>query len=275
MVDNRGIDTDLGWVNRKLEQLQRQIEALRSERRAAATTITDGDLRVSGGGSLIVDGGDFLLLDTDSSTVFRLGPQIHGDRGVSLLRIDGTEALAVRKRFAGSTDQSIGVYDRNGKQMLVEEELGDGFAAPAFPIPVQPRLATSGAVNAGPHGLEVSTTSGSFVTTHLAQFFRQNQYLRMRIAVAASDTTTAAEVQVINTATGLALRPFLAAEWLGVRAAGSTAYTILQAGSGVPLVAPGAFGDLISLEVQVRRTAGSGTLTAAVPFASGSSGAAY
>lgn len=33
MIGNRGIDTDPGWVNRKLQAMQRQIETLRSERR--------------------------------------------------------------------------------------------------------------------------------------------------------------------------------------------------------------------------------------------------
>lgn len=58
-MDNRGIDADPGWVNRKLREIERAIEALRSERRGGATTISDGDLTIEGGGSAIVrDGGD-------------------------------------------------------------------------------------------------------------------------------------------------------------------------------------------------------------------------
>lgn len=266
--------------HRDIEQRFRDIERLLRDLASSAFRrpkfeVSEGDLTISGG-DLIVDGGDFQLLDTDGSMVFRLGPQLHGDRGVSMLRVDGTEAVAVRKRFSGSTDQSIGIYDRNSKQLLVEEELGDGFAAPFFPLDVQPYLAASAAVQAGPHGFEVATTATSFTSTHHLEFFRQNQYLRIRVAVKASDTTTAAEVQVVNADTGNALRTFLAPQtWVGSRVAGSTGYTILEAGGTVPLVAPGALGSIARLRVQVRRTAGTGTLTVAVPFASGTSGAAF
>lgn len=58
-MDMRGIDTDLGWINREFQKLRRDIEGLRSERRAGSTTISNGDLIVEGGGSAIVrDGGD-------------------------------------------------------------------------------------------------------------------------------------------------------------------------------------------------------------------------
>lgn len=60
-MDNRGIDQDPGWINRQLRELRQAIEALRSERRAAATTVSSGDLTVSGGGSVIVkDGGNLI-----------------------------------------------------------------------------------------------------------------------------------------------------------------------------------------------------------------------
>lgn len=271
--------TPEGAKHRDLEQRLRDIEQRLREVALVALRrpkfeLSQGDLTVLGG-MFVVDGGDFLLLDTDGSTVFRLGPQQFGDRGVTISRQNGQQAVTVRKRFAGSTDQSVAVYGRGGEQLVVEEELGTGFAAPAFPLQVQPLLAASGAVQAGPHGLEVSTTSATFAGTHFTSFLRQNQYLRMTVAVKASDASTAAEVRVVDTATGFVLRPFLADPWVGVRAAGSTGYTILQAGVTVPLVAPGAVGELVRLEVQARRTAGTGTVTVAVPFAQGSSGAAY
>lgn len=59
-MDARGIDTDPGWINRKLQALERAIEALRSERRAGATTV-DGTLVVETGGNILLE--DFARLD--------------------------------------------------------------------------------------------------------------------------------------------------------------------------------------------------------------------
>src|SRR5437868_3215629 len=118
--------------HRDLEQRLRNIEAglrqaiTRSLRRPKFE-VSDGDLMINGG-DLIVDGGDFLLLDTDGSTVFRLGPQVNGDRGVSIYRENGAAAVVSAKRFPGSSDQSIAVYGRGGQALMVEEELGDGLA---------------------------------------------------------------------------------------------------------------------------------------------------
>ena len=88
-MDNRGIDTDPGWQNRKLRDLERQIQELRSEKRAAATTI--------GTGSLVIDGGDLVLLDTDGSVLLRVGEQAFGDRGVAIYRDSGLAAVEVTK----------------------------------------------------------------------------------------------------------------------------------------------------------------------------------
>lgn len=54
-MDNRGIDQDPGWINRQLRELRQAIEAIRSERRGAATEITDGDLTIKNFGNVIVD----------------------------------------------------------------------------------------------------------------------------------------------------------------------------------------------------------------------------
>jgi hypothetical protein len=262
-MDARGIDTDPGWVNRQLQELRRQIEALRSERRAAATTISDGDLRLANGAALVVDGGDVVLLDTDGDVIFRIGQQVHGDRGVTIFRDDGTEALSVRKPLPGFV-QRMEMFDRNGTGIFSEGSLAGGIDKPYLNIPTQPHLATSGTISAGPHGFEVPVASGTFQTTHVGTWRRHNYLTRWRWRIACSDATTAAEVRVL--VNGEHLSPYLGTAWTGVRAAGPTDYTeVLSA----RLDLPGNYLDTMTAEIQARRTAGTGTVTVALVEARG------
>lgn len=52
-MDNRGIDTDPGWINRQLRELRQAIEAMRSERRAGSAW--DGNHLTLGSFHLWVD----------------------------------------------------------------------------------------------------------------------------------------------------------------------------------------------------------------------------
>lgn len=266
MADNRGMDMDPGWVNRKFQEIDRKIEGVRSERRSRATTITDGDLVIRGGGKLVVDGGDFLLLDTDGSTVFRLGPQQHGDRGVTISRDTGEVALSVRKKFDTDTIQIIELVDRFGNVLLSEEAIGSGPARPLHDIPMRPVMATSGNLQCGPWGPEVTTGAGTFTTVHQAWFARSNQFASLRILMSASDLTTAAEVQVINADDSTVLAAFGEPDWLGERDLGDTDYVEIQTPG---LFLPGVPWESISIALQVRVSAGAGTITTAIPEARG------
>lgn len=262
--------TPRGSEHRDLEQRFRNLEQRLRELAAVALRrpkfeVSAGDLTISGG-DLVVDGGDFLLLDTDGSTVFRLGPQEHGDRGVSLSREDGSLALAVRKGFE-NVPQTIEIRDADGNTLLAEESLGNGLSRPILHIPMQPVQATAAALLCGPYGWEVPCAATSFTTTHQAWYARGNQFGFFRLRIAASDTTTAAEVKVINALSGDHLGAFLAGGWTGVRAAGSTGYTEVTSPA---LFLPGLPNESgIELAVQVRRTAGAGTLQVALPESRG------
>lgn len=105
-MDNRGIASDPGWVNRKFHELERKIEALRSERRAASTTVSEGDFVVSGGGSIrIQDNGDLVVEDNghlsaeygDGVTAVYFGGTISGGSpfGTGLLLQDAAGAAAL------------------------------------------------------------------------------------------------------------------------------------------------------------------------------------
>lgn len=266
-LDARGIElNDPGRINRELQKLRREIDALRSERRASATTIGDGGLRLTNGGSLVVDGGEVLMLDADGSVMFRLGDQVHGDRGFLMARDDGTLALAVRKAIAGPGAQGIEIRDRQGYLIYAEEALGNGPARPLLHLPFQPVAPSPTTLQHGPHGIEVPTTSATFTTTHQAWFARHNQYARLMLRVAASDATTSAEIQVVDAGTGIPLGDFLSGSWLGARATGTTGYVQVDPPR---LFLPGAPDERVSIAVQVRRSAGSGTLRVALPESHG------
>lgn len=259
MRDNFGVAWDPGWLNRELTKLRREIESLRSERRAASTTIGKG-------GSLVVDGGDVLMLDTDGSVLFRLGTQTHSDRGVSISRDDASLALAIRKEFP-NTPQTVEISDADGNRIFAEESLGSGIRRPYLTIPMQPVQATAAPMQAGPYGWQIPLTATTFTSTHQAWYTRLNQFGYFRAQIAASDTTTAAEVRVINVSSGDVLSPFLGSPWVGTRATGSTGYVEV---ASPPLFLPGIPDEQITIAVQVRRSAGAGTLQAALPESRGS-----
>jgi hypothetical protein len=108
-MDYRGLDTDPGWINRKFQELQRSIEALRSEKRAGATTV-NGDLTVENGGNVVVqDGGSMRVTDS-------------GD--INVMHPDGVTA-AIRLG-----DQSFAAYGIDGSTLL---ELAMS-SHPAYPV---------------------------------------------------------------------------------------------------------------------------------------------
>lgn len=245
-------------IARIIARLQEQIDSLRSERRAASTTIGDGNL--------VIDGGDVVMLDTDGSVMFRLGDQVNGDRGLFMARDDGSLAFAVRKTFAGPGAQSIEVRSREGYLLLAEEALGTGLSRPYLHLPLHPVMATPTTLQHGPYGPEVPVTAATFTTTHRAWIVRHNQYGRFMMQIAASDATTSAEVQVINAGNGDVLGDFFAGPWLGTRAVGSTGYVQVDPPR---IYLPGVSEDRVSVAVQVRRSAGTGTLRVAVPESHG------
>src|SRR5688500_12929403 len=132
-MDARGIDTDPGWTNRKLQKIERAIEALRSERRAAATTIAEGgSLRVRGFPRVVgspVLTGTLSMKSEDDVEMVRMGDMPFG-RGFELKRDDGSQALVFRKPFSNSTTQLWELTDRQGQVIVSESPLGGGLNRP-------------------------------------------------------------------------------------------------------------------------------------------------
>jgi hypothetical protein len=246
--------------HRDLEQRLRDLEAALAKVRSAVSrrpqfTVSSGDLTV--------DGGDVLMLDTDGSVLFRLGAQQFGDRGIGVYRQDGSAALEVRQANVGGVQQVI-IRDSTGAALLSESGFGAGLSRPRIPMPVLP---TKTPAAYGTNGPEVTSTSGTFETVYVCATRRQNPLWVPVLNVKCSDTTTAAEVRVLNDATGTPLVEFGSSSgWVGVKAAGSTAWSELTPALNVPGVAVDA---RMRMTVQVRRTAGAGTVSVAVPDSMG------
>ena len=247
----RRTDTDSGWVNRKFREIDAAIRELRSAKRVI-TNIT-------------IPGGD----DGD---IVEIGDQPQGDRGLTFRREDGTEALTLRKPLTPSDPQRWAWRDRNGASVVEEEALGAGLGKPYLELPFQPVAATSGsALTCGPYGFERTTTSGAFETLFAYDGKAQNLLIDFKFAALCSDGTTAGEIQVINLDTGNPRPGYVAAPWLGVIPAGTTSMTVVdptpaQVLSTVGGAGPGGY---MRLGVQVRRTAGAGSITLAVAQAMG------
>lgn len=254
--------TPEGAKHRDLEQRFRDLE--RKVRELASVTlrrpkfeVSQGDLTINGG-DLVVDGGDFLLLDTDGSTVFRLGPQEFGDRGVSIYRENGTTALEVREQAEGF-GQRLRIMDDAGNVLFSEWELGGGLSRPRLTMQVHPNGTPA---SWGTYGPERTTTSATFEPLFVAHSRRQNVLLQPLVAVKCSDATTAAEVRLVETTTGAVLDDFFTpGDWVGAIPAGSTSFVENQPA----VVWSGGMDAQITIEVQARRTAGAGTVTVACP----------
>ncbi|WP_426243675.1 hypothetical protein [Nocardioides sp. LHG3406-4] len=157
-MDNRGIIAGPDWINHQLQDMRRDIEALRSERRAAATTITDGSLVVSGGGGVeIHDGGDLVILDASENVVFSAadGPVRTAFKQVDLNSVD----LAVGfTTYCATTVPVPDGYTRAIVQMATSAGTSLSGVG-AGNIGVQPVVAG----NAGP-GLSQGKTGGGAVS---------------------------------------------------------------------------------------------------------------
>lgn len=221
---------------------------------------------ILGLGGVTITDNDVVMLGEDGTVMFRLGPQINGDFGFQISREDGTKAFTLSRLFAISTQQELRLFDRFGNGLVEEEALGAGMSKPMLPIVMRPIQAAAATLLAGPHGWEVPTSDAAWVTIFQSNYPRHNQYGTFRAMIAASDATTAAEMRLINAADGNHLGQFLAGPYTATRAAGGTAYveTVLPS-----IVLPGDPHADASLALQVRRTAGTGTLQVALTYSNG------
>jgi hypothetical protein len=258
----------------RVKQLENDVRFLRSSRNLV------GRATVESGKSLLVKGllsvvgrldltGTLSMKTTDGTELFRMGDMTFG-RGIAMTRDDGSDAFVLRKPFSDGDQQQWVLYDMNGASVIAENPLTGGLSRPYLEHPFQPVAATSGtAVTCGPYGYERTTSSTSFETLFAWDGKRQNGFLDLKIAAVCSDGSTAGEMQVVNLDTMVPLPGYVLAPWLATIPAGTTTLTLFDPTPDQVDTAGVGVGAQLRLGLQVRRTAGSGSITVAVPQAIG------
>ena len=213
----------------------------------------DGAVTIPANGLLLVDGGDVIMLDENMTELFRVGIMERGDRGIRVRRTDGSVAFEVRDTL-GFGVQSIAMRDAEGSLIAGTGLFPNGLGAPYQAINWVPTDYLSGAP-------AQSTSSDVFVATHEHRGFKQNNVVWPQFMVRCSDASTAGEVQLFSVTTGLPLDNGGGVPMVITIPAGTTTFTLAEFSEY--LVLPGSFGTPVNYQIQVRRTAGTGSVTVA------------
>jgi hypothetical protein len=240
----RAVEGD-DWVSRRMQHLQRQIDQLAAARSADATQIGAGGITITAGGSV-------RIVDTSGTTIAIIGtlPSPFYDRadgsaqsGIIYYREDGSTAMVLGDGNATVPpfQQSLQIYDRGGATIVADDtNSGQGLARPYL---------TFGAFadNTAP---TLTTTSATFATIQTLIGYKQHPNITAQILCRSSDGTTTGEARLVDqggTQVGATVT---------IPASDFTYHTIS------PAAVAGAHLAQISLNLQIRRTAGSGTIGA-------------
>jgi len=237
---------DPGGINRKLANLQRQIDELRAAKRAEATTIGSGGLYVTADGGLYVldDFGNFILV-TGGLTTRLIGgaPQY----GFILTRqnADGTPGEPAMTMFnaAGAMPQTLGLFDAQGNDLWTDDAVaGQGIGRPYISFPVAPANTAAGQ----------STNAGTWTNLYFAAVPKQQPVINMGGAATTPSGVTG-QLRLMEAGTGTQI---------------GAAVTVTSAPGGVAWAiqgaVPGNHMDTLQLELQGQITGGSGSITATV-----------
>lgn len=227
-------------------------------------TLNNGVVIVPAGGMFLVDGGDVIMLNAALVEVFRLGIQTFGDRGLTVRREDGSIVYRMAKPFSPTDVQKFQTFDSLGRITGGDSVLAlSGFDAPHQRLHFTPTDYTSAA-------LAQATTSTTFVATHESRDLHQNPALKPQFMARCSDGTTAGEIQVWDVINGAYLGGYLGtpATHTVTVPAGTTTFTAFEPATAMQL--PGSMSDLMHLQIHVRRTAGTGSVTVAPVRTTGS-----
>lgn len=206
--------------------------------------------------------------------LIRMGSMPLGDRGLQFFRENGTKLFEMRKVTQPTNPQTWTFFDNGGHAIVAEQDLFGGLAKPMLEHPFQPVATAPGTpVTCGPYGFERTHPGTEAINTWKTLFVhdgkRQNTYLDLKVAVICSDATTAGEIRVVDEVSGDQLGGFLIDPWIGVIPAGTTTLTVLDPIGNQVLLTAVDVHAVMRLGLQVRRTAGSGSITLSVAQAIG------
>lgn len=252
------------WKNSVEKGLNRLFT--RAASAAPATVGSSGTFLVRGLLDLL---GSVSMKSEDGNELFRLGDMTFG-RGLEMKRDDASLAFRLAKQFSTSTKQAWSWGDKDGNTILAENAFVGGLSQPFLEHVFAPIAAASGtAVTCGPFGIERTTASPTFETLFVYDGKRQNGFLDLKIAAVCSDGTTAAEVQVVDMATGTPLAGFFLPALVLAIPTGTTTMTLFDPTPDQVSMSSFPVGSQMRLGIQARRSAGAGSITLAVAQAIG------
>jgi hypothetical protein len=241
-----------GEINRKLAEMQRQIDQLRAAPRAQATTIGDGGLVVTGDGGVSV-------IDSFENILFAFGalsdPLPGGVTQYGLLvyrqHADGTPGSLAVSMYAGTgvQPQTVGLWDDAGNALWTDDGVaGQGIGRPYLSFPVAPFNSA----------LWPATSASSWAKLIIAAPPKQHPKVVFKgAAVTPAGVTGQLRLWDANTGTQVGSTVTVAGQPAGVN---------WQIG---PDVLSGAHMDTMQLELQGQITAGAGSISATVYAAYG------
>ena len=205
-----------------ISHLRQRIERLEAGSRAGYTAIDKGSLNIKSG-SLIVG---------DTATFGDSTPR------AALYRADGTIAFTID----GPDDhQSVALFDANGNTIMADDAVAaQGLSRPWLPL--QWQQSSTGVPT-------INTTSGTFTPLMSSTFFKQHPQVYVAVLAYCSDGTTAGQAQlmVANSVQQIGTTQTIPAGYYGLIYFG-------------PAPVLGDHMSEIEIEVQVRRTAGAGSV---------------
>jgi hypothetical protein len=237
------------WIIKELKDIKRQIAQLRTARVGNRMTV-DGKPGIAiqhGGGITVYDGGAFTLASTTGQVVLLAAttniPDGSGrtQQSFTVGRDDGTTAFYVTD--AGTTpghphQQNWALLDRTQNIVVAEDTVsGAGLARPWLSLGQWDDQSAPTS----------TTTSSTYVTLATMGAYRQHPRIAAQCLARTSDSTTAGSLQLLANGTAIATATV---------AAGTFAYVNFP----IATLPAGTFGDALTLQIQGRRTAGTGTI---------------
>jgi hypothetical protein len=227
---------------RQIRDLQRQVQELAAAKTLENSTIGQGGINVTQGGSITTT-----ATTGNATSIFGALPaqfnRLDGtpQQGSVLLREDGTIAVAVADLSPTTSPirQAFQVQDRTPNIVFADDtNSGKGIAVPYLNFgPFQSNSAPTD-----------TTTSATYATLQTAIGYWMNPRVFIQILVRSSDASTTGNVRVIDQANNVIGSPIAVA---------AAAFQYVNIG---PIALPGNFKDSISLNIQAQRTAGTGTI---------------
>lgn len=221
------------WMVRKIRDLEAQIEELRSARSGEAMAISSGGLTVK-------DGGAVRVRLNNGTYIFYAGPLIFGGvtyQGIMMRRADNTSIFYTFPVNGNINDIAWRWLDDLGNELVSSDAITGGMARPWIPLTGIPVLSS---------GIPMTTNAGYIGTWSTGSCMKQQPFIEVQ-ALLRSDTggTGNARYTINGVAAGSVMT-------IG---AGAFAWQSIQ-----KIALPGQFYHEVTVELQVQRTNGVGSV---------------